>query len=61
MNASVKEVVATGEEFNTVEIDGQLFLVQQNASGLSLLPVIQTSDDSLALAVEQVQAFAVEN
>eukprot|EP00090_Calanus_glacialis_P013694 TRINITY_DN22348_c0_g1_i1.p1 TRINITY_DN22348_c0_g1~~TRINITY_DN22348_c0_g1_i1.p1 ORF type:complete len:738 (+),score=217.22 TRINITY_DN22348_c0_g1_i1:187-2214(+) len=61
VNASVKEVVATGEEFNTVEIDGQLFLVQQNASGLSLLPVIQTSDDSLALAVEQVQAFAVEN
>jgi len=58
---STKDIVATGEEFNTVEIDGQLFLVQQTASGLSLLPVVQTSGDTLALAVEQVQAFAVEN
>eukprot|EP00092_Neocalanus_flemingeri_P015619 GFUD01016907.1.p1 GENE.GFUD01016907.1~~GFUD01016907.1.p1 ORF type:complete len:876 (+),score=244.14 GFUD01016907.1:57-2684(+) len=58
---SSKEIVVTGEEFNTVEIDGQLFLVQQTASGLSLLPVVQTSGDTLALTVEQVQAFAVEN
>ena len=62
-SALVKESIATGEEFNTVEIDGQLYLVQQSPSGLSLLPVVQTSDDTLALAIEQVQvqAFAVEN
>ena len=58
---SSNETVNTGGEFNTVEIDGQLYLVQQNSSGLSLLPVVQTSDDTLALAIEQVQAFAVEN
>jgi len=56
-----KEVVSNGDEINTVEIDGQLFLVQQCASGLSLLPVVQTSDDTLSLAVEQVHAFAVDN
>lgn len=60
-DVSAKEPINTGEEFNTVEIDGQLYLVQQSASGLSLLPVVQTSDDTLALAIEQVQAFAVEN
>jgi len=31
-----------GEELSTVEIEGQLFLVQQNSEGLALLPVVQS-------------------
>ena len=36
------EEVTLGEELSTVEIEGQLFLVQQNSQGLSLLPVVQS-------------------
>ena len=39
-----QEGVALGEQLNTVEIEGQLFLVQQSSEGLSLLPVVQSTD-----------------
>ena len=37
-----QEEVTLGEELSTVEIEGQLFLVQQNSEGLALLPVVQS-------------------
>ena len=37
-----EEVTLGEQELSTVEIDGQLFLVQQSTEGLSLLPVVQT-------------------
>ena len=37
-----QEEVTLGEELSTVEIEGQLFLVQQNSQGLALLPVVQS-------------------
>jgi uncharacterized C2H2 Zn-finger protein len=44
-----QEEVALGEELNTVEIEGQLFLVQQNSEGgLALLPVVHTEVDGKA-------------
>ena len=41
-----------------VEIDGQLFIVQQTEAGISLLPVIRTREDTIELAVE---GFAIEH
>ena len=50
------------EELNTVEIDGQLFLVQQSEAGLALLPVVRTAADTEDAAITlAVDGFAIQN
>ena len=39
------------EELNTVEIDGQLFIVQQTDGGLSLVPIVKSGDGSMTYSV----------
>ena len=47
------EKVEMEDQLNTVEIDGQLFLVQETGGSISLLPVVQSQDNSPSLALLQ--------
>ena len=47
---TAEEIVERPEELNTVEIDGQLFLVQETEAGdISLLPVVEADTQSKSL------------
>ena len=50
----------TGEAVSTVELDGQLYIVQHTGTGISLLPLVRSGDsDTITLAVEDT-LFSIE-
>ena len=50
----------TGEAVSTVELDGQLYIVQHTGAGISLLPLVRSGDsDTITLAVEDT-LFSIE-
>ena len=52
--------VAGEEEVSTVELDGQLYIVQHTQAGISLLPLVRSGDsDTITLAVED-NIFSIE-
>ena len=54
------EGVAGEEEVSTVELDGQLYIVQHTQAGISLLPLVRSGDsDTITLAVED-NIFSIE-
>ena len=63
-NTKAKEGSMAGagdtEAVNTVELDGQLYIVQHTGAGISLLPLVRSGDsDTITLAVEDT-LFSIE-